>query len=120
VRDLARRLGAGDRQNLGEGLGRERCLAGRAGLVPQQALDALLGKALLPAPNRRTTHARTLGHLQHGQALAGVEDDARPLHVLLRAVAVGDDRGQAFAITAREDHARGLGHASDSHASHLL
>ena len=67
VRDLARRLGAGDREHLGDRFGWQGRFAGRTGSVPQEAFDALLGKALLPTPDRRAAHARSLGDLQHGR-----------------------------------------------------
>jgi hypothetical protein len=111
VRDLAGRLGAGDGEDLSDRLGRHGRLAGRARLVPEQAFDALFGKALLPAPNRGAARADALGDRQHGQALVGAEDDARPLDVLVRTVPVGDDRAEALTITGGKDDARGLGHA---------
>ena len=40
-----------------------------------------------------------------------MEDDARPLDVLVRAVAVGDDGGEALTINRTEEDAAGLGHA---------
>jgi hypothetical protein len=91
--------------------------AWRAGLVAQQARDALLGKALLPAPHGRAAHTRSLGDLQHRQVVGGVQDDASALDVLLRAVAVRDDGEEALAISRAEENARGLGHPPDSHAS---
>jgi hypothetical protein len=111
VRDLARRLGAGDGKDLSDGLGRHGRLAGWARLVPEQAFDALFGKALLPAPDRGAARADARRDRQHGQALVGAEDDARPLDVLVRTVAVGDDRGEALTISGGKDDARGLGHA---------
>ena len=60
---------------------------------------------------------RPPGDLQHGQALVGAEDDARPLDVLVRTVPVGDESSEALTITSVEDDARGLGHAPDSHIS---
>src|SRR3954449_12594626 len=45
------------------------------------------------------------------QALAGAQDDARPLDVLVRAVPVSDESGEALTITGVEEDARGLGHA---------
>ena len=44
--------------------------AGRAGLVAQQALNAFLGEALLPAPHHRPAEADALGNLQHGRRSA--------------------------------------------------
>ncbi len=85
-------------------LGRQGRFARWTRLVAQQAFDTLFSKPLLPAPHRRSAYARSPGDLLHGQALIRVEDDARPLHVLLRAVAVGDDRGEALPITGCQHH----------------
>ncbi|GEP07974.1 hypothetical protein MOX02_60120 [Methylobacterium oxalidis] len=68
VGDLAGRLGAGERQHLGDGAGGVGRLAGRAGLVVQQAVDALLGVALLPAPDGGSADAGLVGDIQDGQA----------------------------------------------------
>ena len=57
VGDLTGWLGAGQGEHLGDGVGGVRRLAGRAGLVAQQTLDAFLGVALLPAPDGRLTPA---------------------------------------------------------------
>src|ERR671939_189314 len=111
VRDLAGRLGAGDGEHLSDGLRRHGRLAGWARLVPKQAFDAFFGELLLPSPDRWAAHADPPGDLQHGQALVGAEDDARPLDVLVGTVAVGDDCGEALTITGVEEDARGLGHA---------
>ena len=111
VRDLAGRLGAGDGKDLSDGLGRHGRLAGWTRLVPQQSFDAFFGEALLPAPYRGAAHADALCDLQHRQALVGAEDDARPLDVLVRAVPVSDESGEALTITGVEEDARGLGHA---------
>jgi hypothetical protein len=117
MRDLARRLGAGDGQHAGDLVrGRGRAPR-RARLVAQQARNALLGKALLPAPHGRAAHTRSLGDLQHRQMVGGVENDAGPLDVFLRTAAVGDDGEKALAISRTEQNARGLGHPPDSHAS---
>src|SRR3954462_12447609 len=95
VGDLAGRLGAGDGQDLSDGLGRHGRLAGWTRLVPQQSFDAFFGEALLPAPHRGAAHADAPGDLQHGQALVGAQDDARPLDVLVRTVPVGDESREA-------------------------
>ena len=47
MRGLARRLGAGQLQNLRDDLGRKRSPAGLARLVAQEAIDALLAVSLL-------------------------------------------------------------------------
>ena len=63
------------------------------------------------APHRGAAHADALCDLQHRQALAGAQDDARPLDVLVRAVPVSDESREALTITGVEEGARGLGHA---------
>jgi hypothetical protein len=40
-----------------------------------------------------------------------VEDDAGALNVLLRAITVRNDGGEALAVSAGEENARRLGHA---------
>lgn len=51
VSDFVRRFRTGQRQHLRHCAGGMRRGTGWAGLIAQQALDALLGEALLPAPN---------------------------------------------------------------------
>ena len=50
-------------------------LAGRPRFVAQQAVQPLLGRALLPPPHRRAADTRLTGHLQHGQALVRQQHD---------------------------------------------
>jgi len=57
LRDLARRLAAGQRHDARDGLGWNGPLAGLAGFVAQQPVHAHFGEALLPSPNHRTAHA---------------------------------------------------------------
>ena len=61
-------------------------LAGLAGLVAQQAVDALLGVALLPAPDRRAADAGAPGDFQNREPLGGEQDDLGALDVLERTV----------------------------------
>ncbi len=108
---LAGRLATGQRHHLlHDGLGRAR-LAGLSGLIAQQPGDAGLGEALLPAPDRRPAEPGSPGDLGHVQPLGGVQDDADPRHMLLRPVAIGQDRRQALAIRGREKRANRLCHA---------
>ncbi len=69
VGDLSGRLGAGQGQHLGDGVGGVRWFAGRTGLVAQQSLDAFFGVALLPAPNGGPANACLLGDVEDGEAL---------------------------------------------------
>ena len=57
VRRLARRVAAGQRHHASHEFGRDRQLTGLAGLVAEQSIHAGLGKALLPAPDRRPADA---------------------------------------------------------------
>jgi hypothetical protein len=68
--------------------GRDRGLAGLAGLVAQQPIDPALGKALLPSPHRRPADADASRHLQHRVPIGRGEDNLRPLHVFARPVSV--------------------------------
>jgi len=114
VRGLARRLRAGDREHLGDVLGRRRRLARRTSLVAQQPLDALFGVALLPAPHRGPARAGALGDLEDRQAVVGVQHDAGALDVLEGPGAIADDGRKALAVIGGEDHARGLSHTSQT------
>ena len=77
-------------------------LAGLSGLVAQQPVDAGLGEALLPAPDRRPADPSAAGNLRHVQSLGRVQDDPDPRHLLLRPVAIGQDRRQTLAILGRD------------------
>jgi hypothetical protein len=69
ARDLTGRLGAGEGEHLGDCIGGMGRLAGRTGLVVQEALDALFAIELLPAPHRGPTDACLLCNVQDGEAL---------------------------------------------------
>lgn len=110
VRGVARRFRAGQRQHLCHGLGRQRRPAGFACLVTQQPIHALLGIALLPAPHRRPADAAAPGNLKDWQSFGGMKDDPRPLHMLLRTVAIRDQFRKACAIFGGNDDADSLSH----------
>jgi len=59
-------LGAGQLQNSGDDLLRERRAARLAGFVAQETVDALFRVALLPAPHRRPADAGAPRDFQHG------------------------------------------------------
>ena len=111
MRGLARRLGTGQLQNPGHDFGRKRRPAGLARLVAQQAIDALLGVARLPAPDGGTAGPGSSRHFKHRQALGRKDNDSCPLHMLERAIAIADDREQARAIFGGRKDANGLRHA---------
>jgi hypothetical protein len=77
------------RHQLGRLIGRDRRLAGLAGFVAQQARNARLGEALLPAPHGGPTEADALGNPLCRPPIGRGEHGARPLHVFLPLVAVG-------------------------------
>jgi len=76
VGDLSGRFGAGEGEHLGDGVGGVGRLAGRTGLVAQEALDAFLGVALLPAPDGWPADARLLGDVEDAEAFGREQDDA--------------------------------------------
>ena len=98
VRRFVRRLAAGQRHHARHGLGRDRRLAGLARLVAQQAVDALLGEALLPAPDHRPADADLRCDLLHRPAACRGENDLRPFDMLALPVAIRRDRLQPLPV----------------------
>ena len=111
MRRLARRLGAGQVQDLGDNLGRKRSAARLARLVAQQAFDALLSVSRLPAPDRRSTDARAPRHFLHRQAVGRTKHNVRAPHMFERAIAIRDDGQQTLAIFGGRKDTDGLSHA---------
>jgi hypothetical protein len=107
----------GQRQHLDTAASGSGGLAGRARLVAQQALHACLAVTPLPAPHRRPAESGALRHLGHRQALSRQQNDPRPLDMLIRTVAVADDRGQSRAILSRGNTQTVWAMAPDSHAA---
>ena len=97
-----------------DGLG-DRRRPGLAGFVAKQAVDSFLGKAPLPAPNRRATDAGAARHFRHRQSVDGEEYDFRALHVLEAVVAIADYPLEAFDVEGAWEDANSLGHTPDSH-----
>lgn len=120
VSDLTGRLGAGQGEHLGDGVGGVRRLAGRTGFIAQEALDAFFGVALLPAPDGWPADTGLVGDVEDGEAFGREQDDAGALDVLERPGPIDDDGGQARQVGGAGDHADSLSHASDSHASRAL
>jgi len=114
VGDGTGRLRAGQGQNLGDGRRGQRSLAGFARLVAQQPVHALFSVMHLPSPHRRAADTRAPGDLQDGQPFGREHNEGRPLHMLLRAVAVAEDRRQARAVLGANDDADSLGHAGEN------
>jgi hypothetical protein len=111
MRGAAGWIGARQRQNLRHRFQRQRGFARPARLVPQQAVNAFLREALLPAPHRRAAGTDLPGHFDNGKMLARVKNDSGPLDMFLRTIAVADDGGQSLAILGVDDDTDGLCHA---------
>ena len=90
--------------------GRQRRLAGFAGLVAGQAGNALLHKALLPAPHHRLGLVGSPHDLGRAAAIGGGEDDFGAPNMLLRRVAIADNRLKLTAILRRDVHDNSCSH----------
>src|ERR1039457_2066995 len=88
---------------------------GLARFVAKQAVDSFLGKAPLPAPNRRATDAGAARHFRHRQSLDGEQYDFRALHMLEGVVAIADYPLEAFDVEGAWEDTNSLGHTPDSH-----
>jgi len=93
----------------------QRWHARRPGLVAQQPLDAFLGEALLPAPDRRLGDAGLAHDGVGAQARGGEQHDPAAPDVLLRSVAVRDDRLEAGSVVGADGKADPGAHPADSH-----
>lgn len=91
----AGRLRAGQFENSGDELRVERGAARLAGLVAQQAIDALFAITLLSAPGRRTADAGGPGDLQNRKPLGRKEPDLCTLDMFERPRAIRGDRAQS-------------------------
>ena len=105
------RLAAGQRQHLGDRCGRQRRTAGLACLVPQQALYALLGEALLPTPHSRSADAALPGDFENRQPVGREQDDPGPLDMLLRTIAIVEDCIEPHPIIGAKENVDALSHA---------
>ena len=91
--------------------GAKRRLAGLARGIAQQAVDPGLGEALAASATPPAGRPRRAGRLGDRQPLGRAEDDPSPRHVLLGAVAIGDDRLQTSTILSRHQGTDVLSHA---------
>ena len=114
---LVRRLGRGQRHHLVDDLLAERRNARRPGLVAQQAVDPFRGEAFLPAPDAGLRLARPAHDLDGAKTVRRKQHDLGPPGMLLRGVAVTDDRPQAAAIDGAEGDGDTRAHAPESHGS---
>lgn len=71
----------------------------------------LLGETLLPAPHRRAADFSLAGDIDNRQLGRRQKDDPSPQDMLLRAVAISDDGGQARAVVGSNNDVDGLCHA---------
>ena len=111
VRDLARRLAAGQRdQPLNIGI-RNRRLAGFPAAFTQKTIDARLGKPPLPAPDRGPADTGKPGDLGDVQPIRRMQNDPGAGHMFLDPVTIGNDRFQANTVIGRDNGAYCLGHA---------
>ena len=116
VRGLAGRVGERQRHHPLGDLGPERRNARGPRLVAQEPVDAFLGEALLPAPDAGLGLAGLPHDLDRADAVGAQQDDLGAPDVLLRRVAVLDQRPQAAAIGRRNGEGYSCAHAPDSHA----
>jgi hypothetical protein len=111
VGGFAGRLGAGERHDPVYGLVAQRRLAGLAGRIAQQPLDPGLGEPPLPAPHRRPADLGAPADRGDAQPVGRVQNDPSPHHMLLRAIALGDDRLQTSTLVGRDQETGDLSHA---------
>ena len=113
---LVRRLGGGERDHFVDHLLAEWLDPRGAGLVAQQAVDAPLSEAFLPAPDAGLGLACPTHDLDGAEAVGREEHDGRPPNLLLRRVTVTDDRLKPAAIASLQRDRNPRAHAQDSHA----
>src|SRR5271170_7132824 len=102
VGGLARRHAEGARDQAGDNRVPHRRFAGFACLVVQQPVDPGLHETALPAPHAGLRYADPTHYFGGAAALGRGQDDLNSPHMLLRAVAIGHDRLQPFAIPRPE------------------
>ncbi len=96
-----RRCLVGQRNDTIDGLGRQRRDARGPGLVVGEPVDPLMHEALLPAPHHGLALADSARDGGGAVAVSGQNNDPRPPHVLLLAIAIPGDRLQAHPIGRR-------------------
>src|SRR5215207_3922024 len=92
---------------------------GRARLVAQQPIDALVHKALLPAPDAGFGGAGLAHDLGGAVAIRAQQHDGRSPDVFLSRVPVAGDSLKAEAVRGSEGNGDARAHATASHASRL-
>src|SRR3954454_481098 len=81
-----------------------------ARLVSQKAVDAFLGEALLPTPHRGSAHVGLTRDLDDGPSFRRKHNDPGSLNVLLRTIAVIEDRGKRGPVVGPDEDIDGLCH----------
>ena len=81
----------------------------------EQAVDAGLRKALLPASDGRLRLAGRSHHAVRADTFGREKDDPRPPRVLLRGIAIGDDGLKSPTIGCGDRDGEPFAHAEDSH-----
>jgi hypothetical protein len=99
-----------------DGLDRRRRNARGSGFVAGEPLDPLMHKALLPAADHGFALADRAGNSGRARAVGSQNNDLRPPDVLLRTVAIPDDRLQVSPIRRRDLDSNSLAHAAQSHS----
>src|SRR5262245_10182131 len=112
---LVRRLDGGQGHDPVDDLLAERRHPRGTGLVAQQPIDPFLGEAFLPAPDAGLGLTRPAHDLDGAEAARRKQYDLGPPGMLLRGVAVADDRLQAAAINGAEGDGDTGAHAAKSH-----
>src|SRR5271156_1350288 len=113
---LMRRRLVGQGHDPIDGRGRQGRDARGSGLVAGEPLDPLMHEAFLPAPDHGFALADSARDRGRALAISGQNNDLRPPDVLLRAVAIPDDRLQASPIRRRDIDDYSLAHAVQSHS----
>ena len=113
---LAGRVGKCERHNALGHIGAQPGDARRPRLVTEQAIEAFLHEALLPAPDARLGLASSAHDLVRAKPLGGEEHDLGPPHMLLGRIAIPRQRLQAAAISACDCDGNSCAHAPESHA----
>ena len=98
-----------------DGLSRQRRNARGPRLVAGEPRDPLLHETLLPAPDYGLALANGAHDARGALAVGGQNHDPRPPNVLLRAVAIPDDRLQARPIRRGNGDGNSFAHHRQSH-----
>ena len=117
VRGFARRISQGQRHHLRRHLLIQRWDARRARFVAQQAVHTGLHEALLPPPDRGLGYACLPHDLVGARSRGRQQHDAGTPDMLLRAVAVRDNRFQTSTVSRSDLNDEADAHRPDSHAT---